>query len=247
MTRAVLSIGGNLGDRLANLRSVVAALGDRVVAVSGVYSTAPWGGVEQDDYLNAVVIAEDSTFAPLDWLRFGQELEQRAHRVREVRWGARTLDVDVVSVSDGDNVFTSADPTLTLPHPQAANRAFVLTPWLDADPAAHLNDAPIANLLAALPPAERDGVIRTDLSLIPENSSPASSPNVDRPTGAAGTAGSVDARGDSARTDAEAKSMRTAEGRSGTTGSVHFPADMTAPGINTASSARRSEGFPSCS
>ncbi|MBC7304040.1 MAG: 2-amino-4-hydroxy-6-hydroxymethyldihydropteridine diphosphokinase, partial [Nocardia sp.] len=62
MTRAVLSIGSNMGDRLAHLRSVPDALGERVVAVSPVYTTAPWGGVDQDDYLNAVVIAEDPDF-----------------------------------------------------------------------------------------------------------------------------------------------------------------------------------------
>ncbi|MEV0250175.1 2-amino-4-hydroxy-6-hydroxymethyldihydropteridine diphosphokinase [Nocardia sp. NPDC050712] len=166
MTRAVLSIGSNLGDRLAQLRSVVDGLGERVRAVSAVYSTAPWGGVEQDDYLNAIVLVDDPEFSCLDWLRAGQRLEQAADRVREVRWGARTLDVDVVWCADGARPIRSADPELTLPHPQAQHRAFVLVPWLEVDPAAELEldgvAHPVRELLRGLDPAERDGVRRTE-------------------------------------------------------------------------------------
>ncbi|MGM7647823.1 2-amino-4-hydroxy-6-hydroxymethyldihydropteridine diphosphokinase [Nocardia sp. JW2] len=170
MTRAVLSIGANLGDRLANLRSVLDALGERTRAVSPVYTTAPWGGVEQDDYLNAVVVAEDPSFDDYDWLRFGQRLEQAAGRVREVRWGARTLDVDIVQCVDGgEAVVRDSDPTLILPHPEAHHRAFVLVPWLDVEPDARLHvdgaQVPVADLLAAVDPAERAGVLRTDLVL----------------------------------------------------------------------------------
>ncbi|TCK01154.1 2-amino-4-hydroxy-6-hydroxymethyldihydropteridine diphosphokinase [Nocardia alba] len=175
MTRAVLSIGSNMGDRLAHLRSVRDALGERVVAVSPVYTTAPWGGVDQDDYLNAVVIAEDPAFDDYAWLRFGQELEQAADRVREVRWGARTLDVDVVQCADstGAAIDRHTDPTLILPHPQAHHRAFVLIPWLAVEPAARLLvdgvARPIAELLAGLDASERDGVVRTDLVLHEES------------------------------------------------------------------------------
>ncbi|MGY1946919.1 2-amino-4-hydroxy-6-hydroxymethyldihydropteridine diphosphokinase [Nocardia asiatica] len=173
MTRAVLSIGSNLGDRLAHLRSVLDGFGHRVLAVSAVYSTAPWGGVPQDDYLNAVVLAEDPAFGCVDWLRRGQDLEQAAGRVRDVRWGARTLDVDVVwcaELRDGELVACrSADPDLILPHPQAHRRAFVLVPWLDVAPDAVLevDDVPhaVAGLLARLDPAERAGVRRTEFSL----------------------------------------------------------------------------------
>ncbi|WP_194816984.1 2-amino-4-hydroxy-6-hydroxymethyldihydropteridine diphosphokinase [Nocardia sp. XZ_19_385] len=166
MTRAVLSIGSNLGDRLAHLRSVVDGLGERVRAVSPVYSTPPWGGVEQDDYLNAIVLVDDPAFGCMDWLRAGQRLEQAADRVREVRWGARTLDVDVVWCAAGEKPLRSAAPELTLPHPQAHNRAFVLVPWLDVDPAAELEvdgeAHPVRELLRRLDPAERDGVRRTE-------------------------------------------------------------------------------------
>ncbi|MFC9892881.1 2-amino-4-hydroxy-6-hydroxymethyldihydropteridine diphosphokinase [Nocardia sp. NPDC127579] len=166
MTRAVLSIGSNLGDRLARLRGVVDGLGNRVQAVSAVYSTAPWGGVEQDDFLNAIVLVDDPEFDCMDWLRAGQRLEQAADRVREVRWGARTLDVDVVWCADDDGPRRSADPELTLPHPRARDRAFVLVPWLEVDPAAELEvdgvPVPIRELLDRLDPAERAGVHRTD-------------------------------------------------------------------------------------
>ncbi|KAA8889752.1 2-amino-4-hydroxy-6-hydroxymethyldihydropteridine diphosphokinase [Nocardia colli] len=175
MTRAVLSIGSNLGDRLAHLRSVVDGFGDRVVAVSPVYSTPPWGGVEQDDYLNAVVLVDDPELGCTDWLRRGQRLEQAADRVREVRWGARTLDVDVIWCAQrmhGELVpISSADPELTLPHPQAHRRAFVLIPWLDVEPDAVLEldgrAQAITDLLDELPAAERLGVQRTELTLSP--------------------------------------------------------------------------------
>lgn len=161
MSRAVLSIGSNLGDRLAHLRSVLdrlRAAGAAVVAVSPVYQTKPWGGVEQDDFLNAVVVAE-SSLDPLGWLRLGQESERAAGRERRQRWGPRTLDVDIVDV-DGE---TLDEPELTLPHPRAHERAFVLVPWLDADPEAALpGHGALAGLVAGLPAAERDGVRRRD-------------------------------------------------------------------------------------
>lgn len=122
----MLSLGSNVGDRLAHLRAGVAVL--EPVAVSPVYETAPWGGVEQPDFLNVVVLcAYDADEA---WRRAVRAEEQEG-RVRDVRWGPRTLDVDVV-VADG------TDPALELPHPRAHERAFVLVPWLDLDPDAVL-------------------------------------------------------------------------------------------------------------
>ncbi|HEY7103586.1 MAG TPA: 2-amino-4-hydroxy-6-hydroxymethyldihydropteridine diphosphokinase [Mycobacteriales bacterium] len=160
MSRAVLSIGSNLGDRLAHLRSVVAAL--HPVAVSPVYETAPWGGVEQDDYLNAIVVVDDPGTDAYGWLTGARALERAAGRTREVRWGPRTLDVDVIDVDGG----TSADPELTLPHPRAHDRAFVLVPWAEADPDAVLpGRGRVADLVAGLAPADRSDVRRTDLEL----------------------------------------------------------------------------------
>jgi len=147
MTRAVLSIGSNLGDRLATLRSAVDTFTPWLVTVSPVYETPPWGPVPQDDYYNAVLIADDAAAAPPDWLARAQAAEQAAGRTRDVRWGPRTLDVDVVDVAG----VRSDDPELTLPHPRAAERAFVLVPWLAADPAAELSGRPVRELVDELP------------------------------------------------------------------------------------------------
>ncbi len=159
VTRAVLSLGSNLGDRLAHLHTAVAGFADVLVAASPVYETAPWGGVEQDDFLNAVLIVDDPGTDAWGWLRRGQALEQAAGRVREVRWGPRTLDVDVVTVDD----VVSTDPELLLPHPGTPERATVLRPWLDVDPDAVLpGRGPVVALLAALGPDAENGMRRRD-------------------------------------------------------------------------------------
>ncbi|WP_446217286.1 2-amino-4-hydroxy-6-hydroxymethyldihydropteridine diphosphokinase [Micromonospora sp. IBHARD004] len=137
MTRAVLSLGSNLGDRLDHVRSAVAALGDAVRVVSGVYETPPWGDAEQPAYLNAVVLAVDPAATARDWLERARAAEAAAGRVRdpERRFGPRTLDVDVVAVwDDAGEPVLSDDPELTLPHPRAHLRAFVLRPWIDIEP-----------------------------------------------------------------------------------------------------------------
>ncbi|MGH3531890.1 MAG: 2-amino-4-hydroxy-6-hydroxymethyldihydropteridine diphosphokinase [Mycobacterium sp.] len=175
MTRVVLSIGSNLGDRLARLQSVVDRLDEAVRAVSPVYETAPWGGVEQGPFLNAVVIADDATLDGHGWLRCAQEMEQAADRVRGQRWGPRSLDVDLISChqtsSGGDTELFSRVDGLTLPHPLAHLRAFVMVPWLAVDPEAELTVAgekrPVAKLLAELDPADRAGVRPTGLMLKP--------------------------------------------------------------------------------
>ncbi|MFU8855017.1 2-amino-4-hydroxy-6-hydroxymethyldihydropteridine diphosphokinase [Micromonospora sp. SL1-18] len=137
MTRAVLSIGSNLGDRIAHLRAAVAALGDAVLVVSGVYETPPWGDAEQPTYLNAAVMVADPAAGPRDWLGRARAVEAAAGRTRdpERRYGPRTLDVDVIAVWDeaGQPVL-SDDPALALPHPRAHLRAFVLRPWIDIEP-----------------------------------------------------------------------------------------------------------------
>jgi 2-amino-4-hydroxy-6-hydroxymethyldihydropteridine diphosphokinase len=159
MTRVVLSIGSNLGDRLARLQSVVDGLGEKVVAVSPVYETDPWGLVDQAPFLNAVVIADDPARDGHAWLRLAQEFEQAAGRVRGERWGPRSLDVDLIACH-GETEIISLENRLTLPHPLAHLRAFVMIPWLAIDPDAQLTIAggpqPIARLLAELEPAERE-------------------------------------------------------------------------------------------
>ena len=138
--RVVLSLGSNLGDRLEMLQRAVDALTDtpdlKVLAVSPVYETEPVGGPDQPDYLNAVVVAE-GRHSPRTLLERALAVENAFDRVREVRWGPRTLDVDVIAV--GDLEVHEAD--LEVPHPRAAERAFVLVPWLDVDAVAELTGA----------------------------------------------------------------------------------------------------------
>jgi 2-amino-4-hydroxy-6-hydroxymethyldihydropteridine diphosphokinase len=159
MSRAVLSIGSNVRDRLGYLRGCVEGLGDWVVAVSSVYSTEPWGGVAQDEFLNAIMLVDDPIADASEWLRRGQACETAAQRTRKIRWGPRTLDVDVIDVE----LTRRQDPQLTLPHPRAHQRAFVLVPWLDVAPDAVLaGRGRVADLVAALPAAERRSVRRRD-------------------------------------------------------------------------------------
>ncbi|OFT36934.1 2-amino-4-hydroxy-6-hydroxymethyldihydropteridine diphosphokinase [Corynebacterium sp. HMSC08C04] len=151
--RAVLSIGSNMDDRRALLQTVFDEFAAETVAASPIYSTPPWGVTDQDEFLNAVLIV-DVEESPVELLRRGQALEQAAERVRVRHWGPRTLDVDIVQVEG----VTSSDPELTLPHPYAHERAFVLVPWLAADPDARLGDTPVADLIAALDLAEVEQV-----------------------------------------------------------------------------------------
>ncbi|MGB3602147.1 2-amino-4-hydroxy-6-hydroxymethyldihydropteridine diphosphokinase [Gordonia sp. (in: high G+C Gram-positive bacteria)] len=152
-TRVVLSAGSNIGDSRGHLQAVVDAVGADLIAASAVYSTPPWGGVDQDDFANITLIAEGSR-TPRQWLEFCWELERVADRVRNERWGPRTLDVDVVAAeTDGEPVI-SDDDELTLPHPRASQRAFVLVPWLEIDPDATLwtasGEQSVVELVAAL-------------------------------------------------------------------------------------------------
>ncbi|HEY3736850.1 MAG TPA: 2-amino-4-hydroxy-6-hydroxymethyldihydropteridine diphosphokinase [Jatrophihabitans sp.] len=167
MSRAVLSIGSNQGDALANLRSAVAAFAEWVVVLSPVVQTPPWGPVPQDDYLNAILIVDDPAATPEDWLARAHEAERQAGRTREVRWGPRTLDIDVVTVAtEATPEVLSDDAVLTLPHPRAAARAFVLVPWLAADPDATLGGRPLGALIAMLPADEVAGITpRPELAL----------------------------------------------------------------------------------
>ncbi len=147
---AVISLGGNLGNRLETLQGAVDALEDtpgvRVRSVSPVYETDPWGvpAGSQPSYFNAVVLVR-TTLPPVDLLERGHAIEEAFLRVREERWGPRTIDVDIVAYDE----VVSDDPVLTLPHPRAHERAFVLVPWFDVDPAARLpGRGPVADLVA---------------------------------------------------------------------------------------------------
>ena len=160
---AVLALGSNLGARQDILQGGVDAIagieGVRLTGVSPVYETVPVGGPPQPDYLNAVVLA-DVTIAARELLDRLHEVEAAFDRVRLVRWGPRTLDIDIITVA-GER---SDDPDLTLPHPRAHERAFVLAPWHDADPGAVLaGHGPVADLLAR---ADRAGIRRSWVPLV---------------------------------------------------------------------------------
>ncbi|MBG0826769.1 2-amino-4-hydroxy-6-hydroxymethyldihydropteridine diphosphokinase [Planomonospora sp. ID67723] len=164
--RAVLALGSNLGDRFDTLQGAIDSLFDapglEFVAVSPVYETDPFGGPEQGPYLNAVVIAETS-LEPRTLLDRAQGVENAFGRVRTERWGPRTLDVDLIALRGAAGDVVSDDPLLTLPHPRAHERAFVLVPWQQADPGAVLLGRPVADLLAGL---DKDYVrLRADLTL----------------------------------------------------------------------------------
>jgi 2-amino-4-hydroxy-6-hydroxymethyldihydropteridine diphosphokinase len=155
VTRAVLSVGSNLGDRAAHLRSAVYAFADVLVSASRVYETPPWGDPDQPAYLNAALLVSDPNAEPGTWLDRARAAEDAAGRRRDTarRFGPRTLDVDVIGVwrDDGEPVL-SDDPQLTLPHPRAHLRAFVLRPWLDIEPDAALpGRGRLADLLRAEP------------------------------------------------------------------------------------------------
>ncbi len=167
--RAVISLGSNLGNRLETLQGAIDALEDtpgvRVKGISPIYETEPWG-VEpgsQPSYFNAVVVLK-TTLPPSSLLERAHAVEEAFHRVRDERWGARTLDVDIVAYAD----VVSDDPILTLPHPRAHERAFVLAPWHDLEPEAQLpGRGAVVDLLGTV---TRDGITpRQDLELqLPE-------------------------------------------------------------------------------
>ncbi|GAA2843281.1 2-amino-4-hydroxy-6-hydroxymethyldihydropteridine diphosphokinase [Kitasatospora sp. CM 4170] len=160
---AVIALGSNLGNRLDTLQGAVDALADtpglRIKAVSAVYETEAVGGPdEQPNYYNAVVVLRTS-LPPHDLLERGNAIEDAFGRVRTVRWGPRTLDVDILAYEG----VTSDDPQLLLPHPRSHERAFVLAPWLDAQPEAELpGHGRVGALLDALGGADAQGVRRRD-------------------------------------------------------------------------------------
>ena len=131
---AVLSLGSNVGDRQSHLRAGLEVIAAQVavLAVSPTYETDPVGGIAQPAYLNCVALVDTSDAE--EALAVAHLAEETRGRLRNRRWGPRTLDVDVIDV-DGQ---MRADPRLTLPHPRAHEREFVLRPWLDVAPEAQV-------------------------------------------------------------------------------------------------------------
>ncbi len=146
--RVVIALGSNLGDRSLNIDSAVMELAKiiEITHLSANHETDPVGGPAQPKYLNAVLIAE-SELDPHELLIGVLEIENQLGRTREVHWGPRTIDIDLISA--GDEVINSE--VLVLPHPRAHERVFVLKPWLEIDPdAALLGYGPAQEILAGL-------------------------------------------------------------------------------------------------
>jgi len=166
MHEVALALGSNMGDSAAILQGAIDDLasvdGLSLVGVSGTYETDPVGGPEQDPYLNAVVVAV-TDLDPWELLAVTQSIEQHWHRVRNVRWGPRTLDIDILAV-DAETVDSDE---LEIPHPRAHERAFVLVPWADVSPDAVIpGHGRVADLLETV---GADGVRPTDVRLrLPE-------------------------------------------------------------------------------
>ncbi len=149
---AYVGLGANLGDALGTLKSAVTALrtlaDSRVIAVSRLYRSAALGPAGQPDYFNAALHL-DTTLTPHALLAALQVIENEHGRVREVRWGARTLDLDLL-VYGRDEIITG---DLIVPHPELVARHFVVRPLLDIDPGLALPDG---RLLASLPAAQEE-------------------------------------------------------------------------------------------
>lgn len=155
MVRAAIGLGSNLGDRLGLLKMGLDGLRrvGTLLEVSSLYETAPVGGPDQDPYLNAMCLIE-TTLSAGDLLIALQEIEAQAGRVRQERWGPRTLDLDLVVYDE----LVMDTPDLALPHPRAHERRFVLAPLVDVWPDASLRSGTARDAL--------DNVSHQDVELV---------------------------------------------------------------------------------
>ncbi|MGE0024169.1 MAG: 2-amino-4-hydroxy-6-hydroxymethyldihydropteridine diphosphokinase [Hyphomicrobium sp.] len=146
---ALIGLGSNIGDKVANIRRAIELLTRdgslRLLAASRLYRTAPWGGVEQDWFVNAC-IAVATRLAPRDVLARCLAVEEAMKRIRRERWGPRVIDVDLL-VYRG---VTIDEASLTLPHPRITERAFVLVPLRDIAPGIEIAGRPLEDWLAGL-------------------------------------------------------------------------------------------------
>ena len=146
--KIVIALGSNLGDREAIINSALEELAAVITisAVSSLYETEPFGVTDQPMYLNAVLIGECDR-DPHELLQLMLQIEARLGRVRVKKWDARTLDLDLIVVED----YAIDSAELTLPHPLAHQRTFVLEPWLEIDPVAYLpGHGKVSDILAGL-------------------------------------------------------------------------------------------------
>lgn len=157
MARAFLGLGSNLGDKIDHLRDALQQLESddqtRVIRKSSLYTTAPVGYLDQDDFVNGVLEVETSR-SPEALLALCQDVEERLRRVRRVRWGPRTMDVDIL-VYEG---WISKDPLLTLPHPRMLERGFVLVPLAEIAPDLLVEGATVETWLSGLDALELEEI-----------------------------------------------------------------------------------------
>lgn len=149
MTKVYLGLGSNLGDREAMLRAAISALaatpGVRVTAISSLYETPPWGPVPQGPYLNAC-IELDTTLSAREVLDLSLRIERDHGRERAIRWGPRTLDIDVLLYGDA----AIDEEGLIVPHPRMTERAFVLVPLAEIAPGLTVVGREISDILAGV-------------------------------------------------------------------------------------------------
>lgn len=161
--QAIIALGANLGDPIATVKQAAKEIGAlaqvTALRLSSLYRTKPVGYTEQDDFINAVMLVETS-LAPADLFAHLARLEQEHHRVRQCKNGPRTLDLDLIAYGD----LQSANPQLTLPHPRAQERAFVLVPLNEIAPDYVFPDSSrsVSEALALLPPNDLADVLKLD-------------------------------------------------------------------------------------
>ncbi|CAB4579369.1 unannotated protein [freshwater metagenome] len=150
--KAIVALGANLEEPQSAIELAVALLREAtdVTSVSSMYKTKPVGGPAQPDYVNAVVIIE-SDLPAIEFLHLLHGIEKCMGRIRAEKWGPRVIDLDLISYGS----IISQSEELTLPHPRAHERRFVLEPWIEIDPQAHLiTHGPVSEILQQLPPAK---------------------------------------------------------------------------------------------
>ena len=164
MNKAYLGLGTNMGDKQAYLKEACKIISDNpninIVKISKVYKTKAWGYTNQDDFLN-ICIEVDTNLSPEELLEVCHEVENKLNRVRVIRWGPRTIDVDILFF----NNIISTDENLTLPHPRIKERAFVLIPLMDLNKELVIDNKTISYYLSNLEKEELKQVEEVDIKI----------------------------------------------------------------------------------
>lgn len=165
MNKAYLGLGTNMGDKQAYLKEACKIISDNpninIVKISKVYKTKAWGYTNQDDFLN-ICIEVDTNLSPEELLEVCHEVENKLNRVRVIRWGPRTIDVDILFF----NNIISTDENLILPHPRIKERAFVLIPLMDLNKELAIDNKTISYYLSNLEKEELKQVEEVDMKII---------------------------------------------------------------------------------